>query len=234
MTDDSTPTTPRIEVVVAAPADEVWHALRDRDALRQWHGWDSGGDTAALDAEIDSIYFTDVHEDPARRLLTANGGDRFAVEPHADGARVVLTRAPLSGDADWDAYYDEVTEGWITFLHQLRFALERPRGAARRTLFFSAPATPRRAVLARLGLDGQDAPPGAPYAAPAMDLAGDVWFRSPRQLGVTVDAWGPGLLAVAGAPGSDTAMAVLSTFGLPDAEFKALEQRWTDWWHDRD
>lgn len=28
------------EVVVAAPADAVWHALREPAELRRWFGWD--------------------------------------------------------------------------------------------------------------------------------------------------------------------------------------------------
>ena len=27
-----------IEVTIASPPDAVWHALRDKDTIRQWHG----------------------------------------------------------------------------------------------------------------------------------------------------------------------------------------------------
>ncbi|MCC3762670.1 hypothetical protein K3N28_06255 [Glycomyces sp. TRM65418] len=237
MNDDGTSATPRIQVTVAAPADEVWRSLRDRGVIRQWHGWDA----AELDAEIDSIYFTDVVEDAERRTLIANGGDRFEVRPHGSGARVTLTRAPLSGNPDWDAYYDEVTEGWTTFMHQLRFAVERQPGATRRTLLFSGPDAALEAVTGRLRLDGPvGAPPGTRYTATvaAQDIAGEVWFRSEHQLGVTVDEWGAGLLVVVGAQASGTgstgaSKVVLSTFGLPVEEFAELERQWADWWRGR-
>lgn len=227
MNDDDTQATPRIQVTVAAPADEVWRSLRDRTAIRRWHGWDS----AELETEIDSIYFTDVTEEAERRTLTVNGGDRFEVEPHDGGARITLTRAPLSGDPDWDAYYDEITEGWTTFLHQLRFAVERRPGASRRTLLFSSPDTASDTLIGRLGLDGPAGqPPGTRYTATVagQDIAGEVWFRSANQLGVTVDGWGEGLLVIAGTPASGTSMAVLSTYGLPVEEFEELEERWRD------
>ena len=56
MTED---TTPQIEVTIAAPVDAVWDALRDKEKIRHWHGWDFEG----LAEEIDLIYFTDVEED---------------------------------------------------------------------------------------------------------------------------------------------------------------------------
>ncbi|SDK54544.1 hypothetical protein SAMN05216298_0487 [Glycomyces sambucus] len=220
--------TPQIQVTVAAPADEVWRALRDRTRVRQWHGWDA----PELDAEIDSIYFGDIEEDAEKRTLTANGGDRFAVEADGDGARVVLTRAPLSGDPAWDVYYDEITEGWTTFLHQLRFAVERASGARRRTLLFTG--HDRADVLDRLGLKAvAELAPGSRYTASAegRDLAGEVWFRSAHQLGVTVDAWGEGLLVVTGLPGPGTAgtpMLLLSTFDLSEEAFADLDRQWSE------
>lgn len=236
MNDIQSGETPRIEVTAAASADAAWQALRDPAAIRQWHGWD----TDEIEAEIDSIYFTDVFEEADRRTLVANGGDRFEIQPDGDGVRITLTRAPLSGNPDWDAYYDDVTEGWTSFLHQLRFALERRPGMTRRTLLFADRGTNSGTVIERLGLDavaGQ--PPGSRYTATIAgeDVAGEVWFRSAHQLGVTVDAWGEGLLVIAGTAPSDTdpagtSMAILSTYGLEDADFAQLDTRWAGWWAD--
>lgn len=226
-----------IEVTVAASADAVWHALRDREALRQWHGWqyEEGG---GLDGEIEAIYHhDDTHADESARRLTVAGGDVFTVEPYGDGAMVTLTRAAPGDDPDWASYYDDITEGWITFLHQLRFFVERRPTADRRTLFFSGQADAGSPVdLLRLTAVA-DEPVGTPFRA---ELAGEqvdgaVWFRSEHQLGVTVDSWGPGLLVVAYRAPTErqpaaAAQAVLSTFGTDAADHEALDSRWTSWW----
>jgi len=236
MNDNQTGETPRIEVTAAAPADAAWQALRDPAAIRQWHGWDAD----EIEAEIDSIYFTDVVEEADRRTLVTNGGDRFEIQPDGDGVRITLTRAPLSGNPDWDAYYDDITEGWTSFMHQLRFALERRPGMTRRTLFFADRGTYSGTVIERLGLDAVAGQPrGSRYTATLAgeDVTGEVWFRSAHQLGVTVDAWGEGLLVVAGTAPSDadpagTSMAILSTYGLDGADFGQLDTRWAGWWAD--
>lgn len=189
-----------LEVTVAAPLDTVWKALRDKEVVRRWHGWDYDG----LDAEVEQIYFTDVVEDG--HVLALSGGDRFRLIPLGEGTAVVLDRAPRGDDAD--AFHDLVTEGWTTFLQQLRFAVERQPGVERRTLYFSG-----------------DGP--ATTLLETVDLDGEPWFRSANQVGVTVDAWGEGLLVLVDAP---SAMAVLSTYGLDDEAFAELETRWTALW----
>jgi len=122
-----------IEVTIAAPPDEVWRALRDRDRIRHWHGWEFEG----LEDEIELIFFKETKESDDRRTVWMGAGDRFDLIPDGAGTRVRITRAPLSGNAKWDAYYDQVTEGWTTFTHQLKFALEAHPGQPRRTLFYA-------------------------------------------------------------------------------------------------
>ena len=67
------------------------------------------------------------------------------------------------------------------------------------------------------------------------DVTGEMWYRSDHQLGITVDAWGNGLLIVSGvdpAPGrpKGAAMAILSTYQLDDTHLADLESRWRTWW----
>lgn len=219
---------PRIEVTIAAPVDEVWAALRDKDTIRHWHGWEYDG----LDDEIDLIFFTSATEDPAARTLGVQEGDLIRLEPDGDGTRVTLTRAPRGVNPDWDAYYEDITHGWITFLQQLRFALERQPGASRRTVFLSGHNKTGRDLASDLGLDDDVA-----------DLAGERtstrdWYRAAHQRGVTVDAWGNGLLVVAScgpteAKPDGVAMAILSTYGLTDDHLAELTTRWQAWWAER-
>jgi hypothetical protein len=213
-------------VTVAAPVEAVWEALRDKEKIRHWHGWEYEG---GLDQEIDHIYFTDVVEDGTTLRLAQ--GDEFTVEPVEGGSRVTLTRAPLGANPDWDAYYDDVTEGWITFLHQLRFALERHPNDPRHTLFYSG--TGAVSPIDELGIPAAD--------SFVVDLIGEqvkceVWYRSEHQLGLTVDAWGNGLLVLSHIPPGDqkpagATMAILSLYGDTDRE--AVDARWRAWWAER-
>jgi hypothetical protein len=150
----------------------------------------------------------------------------------------VVRSAPAG--TDWDGIYDDIVEGWRTFVQQLRFALGPQAGHARRTLFLSGrsreggprpPAAIGLATLASVGV-------GEPYSilSGAGDtLTGTVWFRSAHQIGVTVDAFGNGLLVVHNRPTTDKSphgggMAVLTTYGLDNAAFESLRARWTSWW----
>jgi uncharacterized protein YndB with AHSA1/START domain len=153
----------RIEITVAAPVDEVWQSFRDKQKILHWHGWEYDG----LEQEIDGTFFTDA-EETGSHALSIHGHDTFTLTPVPEGTRVVLTRAPKGTLPEWDEYYDEITEGWITFLHQLKFAHEYQPGRVRRTLFW-----PREVSL---------------------DVSGKPFFESAHQRGVVVEEWGPGLL----------------------------------------
>lgn len=178
------------EVRIAAPAERVWRALRDRDELRRWHGWDAD----SLDAEIEQIYFTDAAADDASRTLTLPG-TRIEVD---EGTTVRFVMTAASDDPVWEGWYDEIVEGWVTFAQQLRFALERHPGQDRIALYLQEHLDVP--VSARLG---------ERYAT--RGLAGEVWFRSAHQVGLTVDAWNDGLLVVT--PGT----AVLTGYGTAPA-----------------
>lgn len=230
--------TPRIVVTVAAPVEAVWDALRDKEKIRHWHGWEyeggpESGSEGGLDQEIDVIYFTGVTADAESRTLTLGDGDNFVVEPVEGGSRITLTRAPYGANPDWDAYYDEVTEGWITFLQQLRFALEQHPGEERKTLFYSGVGD--RPVTDALGINVP--PAGTPYDVDLIgeQAKGQVWFTSEHQLGLTVDGWGDGLLILSHIPPSENkpegaAMAILTLYGVDDAQRATVDNRWRRWW----
>jgi uncharacterized protein YndB with AHSA1/START domain len=217
---------PRIEVTVAAPVDVVWAALREKDKIRHWHGWEFDG----LDEEIDVIYFNHLTEDPVARTLSVQEGDLIRLEPDGDGTRVTLTRAPRGVSPEWDAYYDDITEGWIVFLNQLRFAIERQPGAPRRTVFLNSSNKKGLDLEKELDLGGG--------TLVGEEVRTEPWYRAENQLGVTVDTWGNGLLVVASCEPTEAkpdgvAMAVLSTYGLTDDQLAELTARWQAWWTER-
>ena len=187
------------------------------------------------------------------------GGDTFVVLPQGDRSMVRMVRGsrppgggpggePAENVEESDALAqdgepgdDEVTEGWRTFLQQLRFAVERHPADRRRTVFLDGASTGAGPVAEELHLDDLSSAPGASrYDEHVVDerLHGRVWFSSPTQLGLVVDTWGDGLLVLRHRPPSagepqGGATAILSTYGLPDPDLADLERRWRQWWGQR-
>jgi uncharacterized protein YndB with AHSA1/START domain len=111
-----------VEVVVTAPADVVWRALREPSEIRRWFGWEYDG----LDAEIEYIFRQEAKADDAARVLDGGEGGVISLEERGEQTVVRVTRVGQAG-------YDEINEGWLTFFQQLRFYLERHAGQERRT-----------------------------------------------------------------------------------------------------
>lgn len=225
-----------VEVTVPAPADVVWAALRDRDQLMQWFGWDAD----SLAAEVDWIFFDHARPDEANRVLHFGGmPDRYEVVANGNQTIVRVVRsAPLSED-DWNAVYEDMTEGWISFTQQLAFLLARHIGQPRRTIYLSGEPRADHTLNGLAGLGVEDVPaPGEPWAGPVgpeTALSGTVWHLGRHQTGLTVAEWGDGLL-IAHNRGSDVKRVrgwtslTLTTYGLSDAAFDALRARWQSWW----
>lgn len=225
-----------IEVVIAAPVPDVWAALRDPVQIRRWHGWEDDG----LDAEIEQIYGAAATVAESGTRLALAGGDTVDLAAVPGGTRLHMHRAPLGTNPEWDAYYDDITEGWTSFLQQLRFALERHPGSDRRTLQLAGVPATAGGVVARLGVvELRDRDAGTPYTATttlAEHWTGQVWFVSERQLGITVDGYGDGLLILAEEPVAphrpDGGSMVLLTAYTGPGPFSAIRERWNRWWVD--
>lgn len=212
-----------LSVHINADARQVWLMLREPRLIRQWHGWEA----ETLDEEIRSIYFaSSVVEGPDHTFLTVDGGDTFRIEPVRDGCVVTIERV--------EAEADEITEGWITFLQQLRFALERHPAGTRRTAFFTGEPKDSGSIIEKLNAE-QLQQPGDSYSLSlpnGHELTGTVWFRTDNQLGLTVSQYadhGEGLVIVADQPsldGKGSSLAVISTYGLGA---QALRSAWDSW-----
>jgi uncharacterized protein YndB with AHSA1/START domain len=210
-----------VEVTVAAPAAAVWRALREPVEIRRWFGWDYPG----LDDEIRVLFVSGASVSEADRTVDFGEG-LFVLEPRGEHTVVRVTRAAPAG-AGWNGIYDPINEGWMTFVQQLRFALEHHPGEERRTLRLTGETGPKPAE--RLGLsDIASIRAGQRYETsipPSEILAGEVWFRSEHQIGLTVDRYGDGLLVVT------EAEALITTYGLDDATFDRVRDHWTGVWN---
>lgn len=143
------------EVTIAAPPAVVWRALRDPREIARWHGWEHD----ALEAEIATIYLDGIEVDERARSFETGAG-RFEVEDRGAATIVRVRRAPSADTVSADGSHDEIDEGWLTFLQQLRYYLERHAGAPRRT----------RVLRRRIPTP-----------------AGDPWFTSAHQQGIELD-----------------------------------------------
>jgi len=231
-----------IDMTISAPVAEVWDAVRDPAKGLRWFGWDSG----SLADEVDFIFVKYAKADEGTGTILFEGTqDRFEITAEGAGTRLRVVRAARADGATWEDVYEDMTEGWIAFVLQLKFAIERHGLGARRTLYFTAPKGEREGdrPMAALGLsDLASAAEGASFerAIPTGDsLKGTVWYASKWQVALTVEAWGDGLLDLhdAGAwsagGGHGAGMAILTTYGLSDAAFADLEARWKTWWEAR-
>ncbi|CAG7584374.1 hypothetical protein ACVH9Z_08785 [Rhodococcus opacus] len=229
---------PVIEVAVAAAPSVVWQALRDPELIRRWHGWDYAG----LADEIREIYFDDVTEDAAACTLALNGADTFSLHEHEGTTLVRITRPARSGDPAADDWYDDVTEGWTTFLQFLKFGIERHGLDERRTLFLEGPVAEGDSARHLLGLDkleGMTVGDHFTVVAETGDLLhGVVCFVGEHQTAVSVDDLGPGLLQFGEQPVNAArphggAQILLAAYDLDDEEWAELDERWREWWQAR-
>ena len=232
MTADTDPV--RVRVVVAAPLDAVWSFLTDPALIDRWFGWEHD----SLDDEIAMIFVDGASVSREKLRFETNGGGLFLLSESPAGT-VVELRRPVE-DADPAAGFDGIDEGWTTFVQQLRLGVERHRDDPRRAIELAGkhltPDAPR--TWAALGLTpAAELEVGARYAATTPfgeELTGELWFRSPHQLGLTVDGWGDGLLVAVQRPADDerpfgSGQLVLTSYGLDDAAFAAWFERWTRW-----
>jgi hypothetical protein len=226
-----------VEVLVAAPIDTVWKALRDPAEVCRWFGWDYPD----LAKDVDMIFGGLVEDVAAHTLTSEHYPDRFVLEDAGSHTVVRIVRSAPVTDGGWQGIYDDVYDGWIMFVQQLKFALERHPGADRRTIFLNGrakdaatPPPPTALGFSRLAV----VPIGERYEidTPVGEtLRGIVRYRTADHVGLTVDDYGDGLLIVTTRPRTAKSafgggQMVITTYGMADAAFTAARQRWADWW----
>jgi hypothetical protein len=228
-----------VDITIAAPIDQVWSALRDPGQIAQWFGWDA----PSLAEEIKFIFVDGAEGDRANGIVQfgewEGASDAIELTAIAGGTRLRLMRSGGT-PIDWTGVYEDISQGWINFFQQLRLMLEQHIGEGRRTVYLSGPSKQGIGEPSiELGL-GQTTglEPDEAYAArlaTGEQVSGRVWYQTHFQTGLTVEEWGNGLLVVTDMGVSSNrphggGSVLLTTYGLSDADFAALEQRWTQWW----
>lgn len=231
-----------VDITIAAPIASVWEALRDPELIATWFGWDA----PSLAEEIKFIFVDHATADLERHVVQFGEweGTSDAIELTDEGETTRL-RLLRSGGApvDWEGGYEDIREGWVNFFQQLRLALELHPGEERRTIYLSGAAKPGIGEpSAALGLSDRAAyRPGRPYQAQlatGLNARGLVWYRTHFQTGLVVEQFGNGLIVVTDMGVSPKrpdggGSVLITTYGLTDGEFAALEARWRNWWDER-
>jgi hypothetical protein len=192
---------------IDAPIVTVWRALTVPAIVHEWFGYDYDG----LDAEIQAIFAAGPQLTEPTKMEFDDGS---SIQLAADGPRTIV-RAVLPGsltDAQWEDLYDDIAEGWRTFLEQLRFLLETRPSGQRRTLYLTGKAS------------------GAQVAGL---VSGKPWYSGRRQRHC-VEPQGH-LLALAvdqDLAGTEIGSVnlLITTFGLEDAAFEQLRDPWVRRW----
>ena len=228
-----------VDITIAAPIESVWAALRDPAQIEQWFGWDA----PSLAEEIKYIFVDTATGDEARRVIQFDEwegegiSETIELTALADGTRLRLVRAG-GPPIDWTGVYEDISQGWINFFQQLRLALQLHPGENRRTVFLSGSSKAGVGEPSvELGL-GAGLVEDAIYEAQLSTgdtASGKVWYRTHFQTGLTVDQWGRGLLVVTDMGISPKrphggGSVLLTTYGLSDADFAALQSRWGEMW----
>jgi hypothetical protein len=228
-----------VELLIAAPIDTVWQAVRDPKEIARWFGWEY----ERLLPDIDMMFIDGAEVSEADHTFRVPGMmDRFALEACGDQCTIVriIRSAPVT-DKSWMGVYDDSIDGWFGFAQQLRFLLARHPGAARQTLYLNGraataatPVPPDALGLTPLAIVqvGQRYSVTTPFGEP---LTGEFWFRTANQIGLTADAYGDGLIVVTTRPITAKSAfgggnIVITSYGLDPAALSALRARWAGWW----
>lgn len=236
---------PREVISVDVPVDfeTAWAHVRDPGLIRRWWGWDHEG----LDHDIERTFLREATvQRPDPQLPVAwlhwHNNDRLEVRGGLSRRHsTVLVRRP---DhlllASYDGVRDEVDEQWITWLHQLRFALTEHFGQERRSFAVHGLAGERQdRILYQAGLYGARGTPvggAVEIRRPDGSIAGGrLEYSTPHQFGVRLRGHGDSLLVVqllppASRPPRGSVNVFWSVWGLEGSDLAAAEDRWASWW----
>ena len=224
------------EVRVNAPIDVVWDALTIPVQIQQWFGWEYEG----LEAEIQQIFVDVAAVNVSEHAVRWPHGDEFLLQAEGSETRM-LTYRPMPNVDSMPEQAEDIDEGWNAVVEQLRFWLEHHRGEQRATIYLSGAAREEYpSVSAALGLEVASAV-GECYECSSVageQLAGTVWSRQNNVTGLTVEAYGSGLIVLLDhdsrrQPPHGGGMVIISTYGLPSERFERIKRQWVSAWEDK-
>ena len=242
------------EIEIGAPVAAVWKALTDAEELMRWFPpearvtpgkggsiWMRWADHYDAESEIE-IWEPERH---LRSRFPAEGSADLATDYYLAGrGGGTVLRVVTSGfgpGAEWDEFFAGVMNGWKFELRSLRHYLENHRGLARLAVRATTPfICSREEAWTRItgpggwfNADGQtQVSVGDHYRTHTTsgdELHGVVQgWMPPRQFFGTVEGMNNALLRIQVDAGADagTATLWLSTYGVAEADVRAVERAW--------
>ena len=239
------------EIEIDAPIEAVWKALNDAQELTRWFPleagvnpdgtvWMSWGGAFRFEGKPEIV-------EPPHRLRSTGGPGGMAtditLEARGGKTHVRLVQSGFAPGAEWDTELDGTRRGWFFQLRGLKHYLERHRGTPRRVVWarrvISVPradawkrlmsaqgllhegslANLREGDRYRFGSADGDVLEGLVHRSePPVDFIGTVENLNDAFLRVQLDDL----------PMRDykDVNLWLSTYGLPEAQVRGLEERW--------
>ena len=260
MTDDRkrTDRVINLSIDIDATLDEVWQALTTGEGIARWfapHADVTPGEGGSVSIGWDpkEMWSTPITAwEPLRRMQTASEMPskdgrmvRLAIDYHLDvqdgRVRVRLVHSGFDDSESWDGYIDGLDAGWTYFLFNLKHAIERHPGVARRQLSArfrtTAPDGVDHPVFGAKGLrvrppvDGLKPGDACRLSLGGADVDATVAVRrAPRGIAFLVPAWNDALLFVEreGMKETHHLGVWLSLYGVPDATAAPLQQGLAD------
>ncbi len=237
---------PREVISVDLPVefDTAWAHVRCPQLIHRWYGW--GGTTADDGIRQRFLLDASVHlPDPGLPLgwLHWHNHDHLEVRggwSNTPRSTVTVRRQERALLASYDGVRDAVDEAWITFLHQLRFAVSHHLGKERVSFTMrGSGAEPPDRTLYRAGLHGaRGVPLGGAVEVRRPDgsvAGGTLEFSEAHQFGIRLSGRGGSLLVVqllppASRPPHGAVNVMWSVWGQDADEIESARRRWSSWW----
>ena len=260
MTDEKKRTDRGIDLTIDIDAtlEEVWQALATGEGIARWFApyaavTPGEGGSVSVGWDPKEMWDTPITVwEPLKRMQTVSempskdgGVVRLAVDYYLEAlggrVRVRLVHSGFDDSDSWDGYIDGLDAGWTYFLFNLKHALERHRGIARRHLSARFNTTARQGEdHPAFGAKGLRVQPGIGQLRPGdtvrLSLGGtDVDARvavrhSSHTCGFVVPAWNDALLFVEreGMKEAHGLGVWLSLYDVPEATAAPLRQGLAD------
>lgn len=260
MSDDRKPTNRAIDLTIEVNAtlQEVWEAMTTGEGIARWfapHAAVTPGEGGSVSVGWDpnEMWAAPITVwEPLRRMQTvsempaADGSVvRLAVDYYMEAqdghVRVRLVHSGFDDSESWDGYIDGLDAGWTFFLFNLKHALERHRGIARRQLSARFRTTARDGeeppVYGANGLrvappvDGLRSGDHCHLSLGGVTVSATVAVRhTSRTIAFAVPAWNDALLFLEREGTKETHQlgVWLSLYGVPEATVLTLQQGLVD------
>jgi len=236
------------QIEIDAPIETVWKALNDPEELKRWFPLDAGvNPDGSVWMSWGDFRFESKPEivEPPHHLRAVTGPMVMEIflESHGGKTRVRIVQSGFGHGAEWDSEIEATRSGWWFQLRGLQHYLEVHRGSPRRVVWARQPFSISRAeawkrvmspqALLREGrIEGLREGESYRIVTADGDVLEGVAYKSepPHDFVASVNNLNRSFLRVQfddlPMRGQKDVGLWLSTYGLPEAQVRGIEERW--------